>query len=172
MKRYIHSKESTMSKQLSDVGNARGLRVERSERSKTLSEHKQKSKRASAVEAFVRRRFDSATIPGLDVEVVRLVEALNCIPGVRTIESCCGHGERTFKIWLKVDRLTTLPRVAYWLDKCHCGISGWSLIARTDCAMQPVTFLIESTSVGAKAYEEANIIADKIISYEMSRNAA
>lgn len=93
---------------------------------------------------------------GYDVEVVALVDAMNLVPGIRTIESCCGHGDYPFRIWFVTDSLEALPALLYWFDSCHCGCRDWRVIAKTDCGMSPVTFLVEGP-VGA--YEDADRIA-------------
>ena len=35
----------------------------------------------------------------MDKECIALCNAINKIPGLRTIESCCGHDEREYRIW-------------------------------------------------------------------------
>jgi len=52
----------------------------------------------------------------MDKEVINLCDALNKLPGVRTVESCCGHGKQPFRIWIKVKDLSNLPPVAYFLE--------------------------------------------------------
>ena len=55
----------------------------------------------------------------MDPECVKLCEAINHIPGLRTYESCCGHGERPFYIWFTlrtVKGLRNLAHLLYWLD--------------------------------------------------------
>ena len=79
----------------------------------------------------------------IDPECAALCQALDRLPGVRTIESCCGHGEEPFRIFLVVRSLKPLAAIAWALDRCHSAEDGWRLIARTDCAMEPVSFLIE-----------------------------
>jgi len=95
---------------------------------------------------------------GLDVEVVDLCNALNGLPGIRTIESCCGHGENPYHLWFKTKGLRYLPRPLYWFDGCHCGYYGWRVIATTDCGMSPVTFMIEGP-IGTEAYTQSIEIA-------------
>lgn len=104
--------------------------------------------------------------PPMDPECVPLCNAINRIRGIRTIESCCGHGERTFKIWLDVSAagLENLPKLLYFLDPCHIGFRWWCKVT-TDCAMSPVTFRIESEVKGAEAYKEANEIAARIYAH-------
>jgi hypothetical protein len=95
---------------------------------------------------------------GIDAECVEICQALNQSQGVRTVESCCGHGEQPFRIWFKVTRLSDLPYVLWHFDRCHCGFYGWRVIAKTDCGMSPVSFMIEGP-IGQQAYEEASKIA-------------
>lgn len=96
---------------------------------------------------------------GYDVESVALVDAMNMVPGIQTVESCCGHGEREFLIWFQTESLDDLPSLLYWFDSCHCGLRGWRVIAKTDCAMSPVTFMVEGP-IGD--YEGADKIASLI----------
>jgi hypothetical protein len=95
--------------------------------------------------------------PDLDPECLKLCEALNALPGVRTFESCCGHGANPFCIWFNVENLETLPRVVYYTSPCHSGVRGWRVEARTDCGMSPVSFVFMGP---AGAFHEANVIAD------------
>lgn len=39
------------------------------------------------------------TEDGYDACIAGVIEAINQIPGVRTVESCCGHGTRPTWIW-------------------------------------------------------------------------
>lgn len=84
----------------------------------------------------------------IDPECISLVKAMNQYPGIKTIESCCGHGERPFRIWFEADNLEVLPPLLYWFDACHCGYTGWNIKVTTDCAMSPVHFYVEGP-VGA-----------------------
>ena len=97
----------------------------------------------------------------MDAEVVTLCKALNRMPGIRTIESCCGHGGSPYHIWLKANGLKFLPKMLYWFMSCHCGFSGWRIIVTTDCGMSPVTFLIEGPT-GELAYVQSAEIAKLI----------
>lgn len=104
------------------------------------------------------------TIHGIDKECIDLCAAINDIPGLRTVESCCGHGERTYKIWFKAETLEWLPSLLYFCDSCHVGFN-WKCLATTDCGMSPVTFLLESESKGQKAYEESKIISKHVMEH-------
>jgi len=43
-----------------------------------------------------------------DKEVVELCKAMNKIPGIQTIDSCCGHGKDYFRIFFTVEDIETL----------------------------------------------------------------
>jgi len=100
----------------------------------------------------------------IDAECVKLCVAINLMPGIETVESCCGHGKGPFHIWFITDNLEDLPPLLYWFDGCHCGFYGWQVIVTTDCAMSPVSFLIEGT-IGEQSYTEADEIAELITGY-------
>lgn len=84
----------------------------------------------------------------IDAECQSLVAAMNAFSGIRTVESCCGHGERPFRIWFVVDDLSDLPPLLYWTDVCHTRCGGWCVTVETDCGMSPVVFKLEGP-VGA-----------------------
>lgn len=103
----------------------------------------------------------------IDKECVELCQAMNLIPGIRTVESCCGHGERPYHIWFRPRHLSNLPRLLYYFDECHCGYYGWRARVYTDCAMSPVVFLIEGP-VGEEAYQQSKEIA-RLLRQEMKQ---
>lgn len=100
----------------------------------------------------------------MDDECIPLCDAINSIPGLRTVESCCGHGERQFSIWFDVEFPSHLPILLYYCDPCHVGFR-WNCVVTTDCGMSPVTFRIQSESQGEQSYAEANTIAESIVEY-------
>lgn len=98
----------------------------------------------------------------MDRECIELCEALNQIEGIRTVESCCGHGKSAYCIWLVTDSLGALPLVAWSFDGCHCGHYGWRVVVQTDCSMAPLVFMIEGPQ-GIPAYEQSREIAKLIV---------
>ncbi len=52
----------------------------------------------------------------LDAEVKNLCSAINKLPGIMTIESCYGHGNYPYRIWIVVKGLKYLPPLTYYLD--------------------------------------------------------
>ena len=51
----------------------------------------------------------------IDEEIIDLCRAFNDIDGIETVESCCGHGKETCKIWFIVRDIKTLSRLCF-----HC----------------------------------------------------
>ena len=98
----------------------------------------------------------------IDVECISLCQALNMLPGIHTVESCCGHGKRPFLIWMKADSLGVLPPMLYYFDNCHCGYSNWTVKVNTDCAMSPVTFYVEAEGEFSDLCIQADYIAELI----------
>lgn len=97
----------------------------------------------------------------MDKECIALCDAINNVPGLHTVESCCGHGTRPFRVWFKVEFLDELPVLLYYCDPCHTGFV-WRCLVQTDCAMSPVYFMLESEAIGEEAYQQAKIIADHV----------
>jgi hypothetical protein len=103
----------------------------------------------------------------MDPECVGLCEALNTLPGVTTLESCSGHGEEPYRIWLKVERLRNLPLVAYWLQPCHSDVMRkWFMYVNPHCTVRTlygddpaVDFVVEGP---AGAFDDAEQIAEAI----------
>ena len=106
----------------------------------------------------------------MDKECINLCEQMNRYPGIRTFESCCGHGNSDYHIWFLVDNMMLLPRLIYWFAGCHCGIYGWHVEVTTDCGMSPVHFsLVGPKEYDARykigVYEEAEVIAECLKDY-------
>ena len=97
----------------------------------------------------------------IDPECLALVQAMNTVPGIRTVESCCGHGQTAFRIWFKPDNLECLPDLLYWFSACHSGCAGWSVKVETDCARSPVSFFVEGP-IGDQGFSDADEIAKLI----------
>lgn len=100
----------------------------------------------------------------MDEECIALCNAINKIPGLRTTSSCCGHGKELFRIWFDVDNLKCLPILLYYCDPCHVGFR-WNCLVTTDCGMSPVSFRLESKSMGEQSYGEAQRIANEVLDF-------
>lgn len=92
----------------------------------------------------------------MDKECENLCAEMNKYPGIKTFESCCGHGETPYHVWFEAESLDNLPELIYYFHGCHCGYYDWKVNVTTDCTKSPVTFLIEGP-IGA--YHEAEYIA-------------
>jgi hypothetical protein len=96
----------------------------------------------------------------MDIECIKICNALNKIRGIQTINSCCGHGKHGFWIFFTTKSFIALSKVCYFADKCHSGVSNWQVIAYTDCSMTPNRFLLEGPT---DDYAGADKIADTIL---------
>jgi hypothetical protein len=102
---------------------------------------------------------DKPYLPGdMDNECINICKAMNALPGIRTTESCCGHGADPFRIWFEADDLGSLPPIAHLTDPCLGGFSGWHLLVESHCDRDPVSFLLEGPAgdySGAEAFARA-----------------
>ena len=103
----------------------------------------------------------------IDKECKNLCKAINKFPGIRTVESCSGHGKSNYFIAFEADSLRDLPRLLFWFDACHCGFSGWKFFVHTDCIMSPVTFQIKCENIGRKVFQQAEEIA-RMLEHEVT----
>ncbi len=106
--------------------------------------------------------------PDIDDACVALCGALNDTPGVTTVGSCCGHGVSPYEIFFEVRSLSDLARVAFCVDACHSGAKGWQIIARTDCAMRPVFFVLRGP---AGDYAGAAKVTESLLSPDIETGA-
>ena len=118
---------------------------------------------------------DNIPYDEFDPEVVELCRAINDLPGVRTTESCCGHGKSTFIIFFRVDPKE--QRGLFMLTRCvdrRYFIHGhsWNITLSVGDAVGdppdyklPLAFLLESTTCGELAYIQSQDLVDNIISH-------
>jgi len=99
----------------------------------------------------------------MDKECIVLCEAMNRLSGVRTVDSCCGHGKHRFRIYFAVDPFEALVPLLYWFDNWRFGAMGWRKYS-TDSFRYPAYFFVEGP-IGTKAYETAGIIAGLLTDY-------
>ena len=101
----------------------------------------------------------------MDPECINICNAINELPCIQTVESCCWHGNHPFRIWIHIRKGYEehhLADLLWSLDKCHTGVSSWHCTIYTDCVGDRVSYLIESESEGSQAYAEADVIADTV----------
>jgi hypothetical protein len=101
----------------------------------------------------------------MDQECIPLCDAMNSLPGIKTVSSCCGHGVKHFGIFFTIsgDANAVLPPLLYWFDDCHLPKRDWRISVFTDCSADGATFFLESPCVGKEAYQEAALIAEKLL---------
>lgn len=92
---------------------------------------------------------------GMDSEIVDLFLALNRLRGVRTMNSCCGHGKERF--WIMID---TTPARAMAIRRALRPLPHWTLRKthfKSPIKLPPFYLLLGPK--GAAAYCEAKQIA-------------
>lgn len=110
----------------------------------------------------------------LDPEVIQLVRRLNELPGIKTTESCCGHGSRPFSIFFQVDPreergLFFLTRCAdrrYWKYGYLWQITlsvGDAMASHKGRKILPIAYELHSGPiVGFDAYAQAQSLVENI----------
>jgi hypothetical protein len=83
----------------------------------------------------VATRYDA----NMDQECIRLCDALNAMSGVRTFESCCGHGTHPFGIWFVADALDGLRPL---LDATTDDVE-WTVSVRIASGTGAIIFYLE-----------------------------
>jgi hypothetical protein len=114
---------------------------------------------------------------GMDAEVLDLCNAMNALPGIETLESCCGHSAGPFMIFFRIkdtqEGLFFLTRCVdrrYWkygyLWKIELSVGDMmhddlDLVFK-DYAL-PITFLLHSGPiVGEDAYAQAKDLVENM----------
>jgi hypothetical protein len=106
----------------------------------------------------------------MEPECIPLCNALNSIPGIRTTESCCGHGNGPFMVFFyladlrKVRYLSVIGRV---FSRNYGVPPGWSCtLHNSDVPKTTPSFMICSGSVrGDQAYRDSGYIASNIMGH-------
>lgn len=101
-----------------------------------------------------------------DPEVVPLCDALNSIPGIQTLESCCGHGTQPFKIWFEAESVAILNLILWaGYHRWWSWNNDWMLNLDFGDPFRNSTkikLLLTSRDKGALAYRKADIFAERI----------
>jgi hypothetical protein len=102
----------------------------------------------------------------IDPEVIDLCNAINALPGLTTLESCCGHGTEPFTVYATFDSPTATQAglffLAWCMDRRYWPFGHlWTLkLEVSDTPIDgvlPTRLLITSGSVrGPEAYAQAN----------------
>ena len=104
-----------------------------------------------------------ATLPDIDTELVHLCDAMNTIPGLKTFESCSGHGERNIRIYFRARRHRAVNRLATVVGWRQTGFDGWRIRIMAGHSGRKLIYVLESTLAGPEAYAQAEEIAPAIL---------
>lgn len=70
--------------------------------------------------------------PGMDREMVRLCDVLNSLPGIHTVESCAGHGERPMRVLFACRSPKSLAKIQQAVDIRYGGMKNpWRIACCT-----------------------------------------
>ena len=98
----------------------------------------------------------------IDREILNLCLALNLIPGIKTLSSCCGHGEGPINIFFKAENLKDLYRLS-----SMCKNEEWEIRVLFHgfytCKTKEGIFCFSSISCGKTAYQTADKFVDLIL---------
>ncbi len=79
------------------------------------------------------KKKDDVPYEEMDSEVVSLCRVLNMLPGIKTVESCCGHLKSPYSIFFHAKNLSSLAVITRSFDKRYCGTEKlWVLEAVTE----------------------------------------
>ena len=102
----------------------------------------------------------------IDVECYYLCRALNSLPGLDTIESCCGHGKEKYRIWFRA----AYPKTINPLIRMLYEHPGWECSYHYNKTHNNYYWcLTYNDSKGKKAYEEAIELRNSIYRYLSNR---
>jgi hypothetical protein len=112
------------------------------------------------------RKFEKFEYPeNMDAECVDLCNALNTLPGIKTVKSCCGHGTSPFAVWFRCSTNGFVDtRGLFFAARCvnarHWKYGHlWKLsveIGDVPTMPAPVRYLLSSESqIGEHAYAQA-----------------
>lgn len=106
--------------------------------------------------------------PGtMDKPCIPICDAINNIPGLTTVDSCCGHSHESFMIGFSARSVNNLYALTRLVDKRYSSVPGWNVVVSdTDVCELPVLFYLHSgTNIGRRAYTQANAIAKSITKF-------
>lgn len=96
----------------------------------------------------------------MDKEVIPLCNAINSLPGLLTIDSCCGHGKGVFSIFFKCNKESS--RGLFFLTRCcdkryfkHNWVITLSVGDVIIDGVLPTIFCLTSFDKGQRAYDQA-----------------
>ena len=118
---------------------------------------------------IIYKKQDYIHLSDIDPEVVGICDALNCMPGVKTISSCCGHGRQGMSISLELTDpmgiffLARCKSHRYWKYGSYWCLNIYAADRKTEENPYPAYFNLESGHVGEEAYQEASDFIRNVI---------
>lgn len=102
----------------------------------------------------------------MDPECVALCEALNCLPGIKTTQSCCGHGKQPYRVWFRVTDFHARGLLTVARLTCPRYYAGdWEVkLSHGDVRGSMIDFLLEG-AVGTERYAYADKLAHDIVAH-------
>ena len=84
----------------------------------------------------------------MDAECVDLCDTINSMKGLETVESCCGHNDRPYRIFFKCHSIPALRFMQSCIDNRYWKYGHeWSITSHIgDTGPEPLFFLLESKS--------------------------
>jgi hypothetical protein len=95
----------------------------------------------------------------IDTECQRLVCALNLIPGIETLSSCCGHGSHEFYVFFCISGTGGLDFLVSTLGSNNMDWSVQVYFGNRKSNGDGTMFYLATTSVGDEAYAAADSLA-------------
>lgn len=111
----------------------------------------------------------------IDKECVKICDALNRLPSVRTMESCCGHGVGNFNIWFYATDVRVINAISryystyrWYKDQNDEYHENWKIkldICDIMDVNHDILFWLEGNKDNPNLFKEADEMADNIIEY-------
>lgn len=96
---------------------------------------------------------------GLDPECVRLIGALNRVPGVRTLTCCSGHGKHELYVFVDCLDIQSLGELLQLTDP---PAADWFMEVVWSTQVGRPWFYLHTRETGAPAYEAAEVLSARI----------
>ena len=117
----------------------------------------------------------------MDPECIELCDCINSLPGLKTSESCCGHGKRPFIIFFYIENFDSLGEQGlFFLTRCidrrywkygHIWKLELSVGDMSSITNYPTSFLLHSgDSKGDEAYNQCKDLIDNMIYHLNHKN--
>lgn len=79
----------------------------------------------------------------MDRECILLCDALNDCPGIKTVESCCGHGQKGFRVFFIAKAIESLAPILRSTES-----SGWACETFWSNGRPTVLFMLLGPKIG------------------------